>query len=477
MMRSLYSGVSGLKNHQTRMDVIGNNISNVNTTGFKSSRVTFADSLSQTLSGASAADGTKGGTNPKQIGLGSSVSAIDTLFTDGSVQSTGVNTDLCLSGSGLFIVKNGADTYYTRNGNFKFDEQGYYVNSDGLKVQGWTVTKLGDAISTKTTPTEIKIEAGKQMSATATTTATFSQNLDAEEPLITSMSLTLADGSTKSIDTGSYSIGQEVDGSKITAITLNLSDDTTVTETTGSYTVGYSEPQTTLMTVYDSIGSVHSVTVYMTKTGADNTGSTWLMQVNPDGSGTTTIPDANKNPITISMTDAEVKFDTNGGYAEGSGSTTLTLSNGAVGTQTVQMNFTSLTQYAGSSTAYATTDGNAPGKLKEVSIDTSGVITGTFDNGLNISLAQVAVAKFNNASGLTKSGNSLYKESNNSGTANVGTASNMGCTITPSSLEMSNVDLATELTDMIVTQRGYQSNSKIITVSDELLETLINMKR
>ena len=142
MMRSLYSGVSGLKNHQTRMDVVGNNISNVNTTGFKSSRVTFSDTLSQTLSGASAPTENRGGTNPKQIGLGSATSAIDTLFTDGSVQSTGVNTDLCLSGNGLFIVKDGNLSYYTRNGNFKFDKQGYYVNSDGLKVQGWSATLL-----------------------------------------------------------------------------------------------------------------------------------------------------------------------------------------------------------------------------------------------------------------------------------------------------------------------------------------------
>ena len=136
MMRSLYSGVSGLKNHQTRMDVVGNNISNVNTTGFKSSRVTFSDTLSQTLSGASAPAETIGGTNPKQIGLGSSVSSIDTLFTDGSVQNTGKNTDLCLSGNGLFYVKQGNEEYYTRNGNFEFDASGNLVLSgSGLYVQ------------------------------------------------------------------------------------------------------------------------------------------------------------------------------------------------------------------------------------------------------------------------------------------------------------------------------------------------------
>ena len=139
MMRSLFSGVSGLKNHQTRMDVIGNNISNVNTTGFKSSRATFTDMLSQTLSGAAAPSGNVGGVNPKQIGLGSSVSAIQTIFTNGSVQSTGKNTDLCLSSeNALFILKTTTGTAYTRNGAFEFDADGNYVQTgNGYFVQGW----------------------------------------------------------------------------------------------------------------------------------------------------------------------------------------------------------------------------------------------------------------------------------------------------------------------------------------------------
>src|SRR5574344_1260594 len=141
MMRSLFSGVSGLKSHQTRMDTIGNNIANVNTTGFKSSRTTFADTLSQTLTGASAPSDNLGGTNPKQIGLGTGVASIDTIFTDGSPQSTGKNTDLCLSGNGLFVVKQGGQTYYTRNGAFAFDAEGNYVlPGSGLYVQGWTAT-------------------------------------------------------------------------------------------------------------------------------------------------------------------------------------------------------------------------------------------------------------------------------------------------------------------------------------------------
>lgn len=486
MMRSLYSGVSGLKNHQTRMDVVGNNISNVNTTGFKSSRVTFSDTLSQTLSGASAPTDNRGGTNPKQIGLGSATSSIDTLFTDGSVQSTGVNTDLCLSGNGLFVVKDGNLSYYTRNGNFKFDKQGYYVNSDGLKVQGWSATTPGDAINTNGQPSEICIPAGKTMAASATTKATFSSNLNAAEPMIKSITITTADGKTETINTDGktfkvgapYTIGGTA--STIASLTLNMTDGTNTTETEGSFTVGYSKPKTTIATVYDSLGNSHNVVIYMTKTGADDTGSTWRMSladVKTDGTSTATLKDSNGKDINLAMPKTEVKFNVNGGYDTGSGTTTLTLINGAVGTQTVALDFTALTQYAGSSTAFATTDGNAAGTLKSVSIDSSGVITGTYTNGLNVQEAQVAIAQFNNASGLTKTGNSLYTESNNSGTPNIGTVNDLGCTVTPSSLEMSNVDMASELTDMIVTQRGYQSNSKIITVSDELLETLINMKR
>ncbi len=514
MMRSLYSGVSGLKNHQTRMDVVGNNISNVNTTGFKSSRVTFSDTLSQTLSGASAPTENRGGTNPKQIGLGSATSSIDTLFTDGSVQSTGVNTDLCLSGNGLFVVKDGNLSYYTRNGNFKFDKQGYYVNSDGLKVQGWSATTPGDAINTNGQPSEICIPAGKTMAASATKVATFSKNLDAAEPMIKEMSITLATGDSytvaakkpyavgteyevKAVNTGTkkvtladpkgnsitidaadptkYRVGDKV---KSNSATLKMTDGTTTTETSGAFTMENSKPKTTIATIYDSLGNAHNVTIYMTKTDVNSTtGNKWTISLDPAGSGEQTITESDGTTTTVNMTDLELQFNVNGGLTTGSGSAKLTLTNGAGDNQSVNLTFDDVTQYAGSSTAFATTDGNAAGTLKSVSIDSAGVITGTYTNGLNVQEAQVAIAQFNNASGLTKTGNSLYTESNNSGTPNIGTINDLGCTVTPSSLEMSNVDMASELTDMIVTQRGYQSNSKIITVSDELLETLINMKR
>lgn len=422
MMRSLFSGVAGLKSHQTRMDTVGNNISNVNTYGFKSSRTTFADTLYQTLSGASAPTGKQGGTNPKQIGLGTGVASIDTIFTDGSVQSTGKNTDLCLSGSGLFVVKNGSGTYYTRDGAFEFDKQGNYVlPGSGLLVQGWTASGAGDSRKVDATgdPGNISIVAGKSMAATATTKMYLENNLNADAA---------------------------------------VNDTATVTAT-----------------VYDAEGGAHSLSITAKKTAAN----TWSMTpVTTLGDGTT-----------VAGTILDLVFNTDGSYKSGgAGTLTLTYPNGATAgsvavaaTKTTTSNgvttTTSATQYSGSDTIKAAADGNAAGTLKSVSIDSSGVITGTYTNGISQAEAQVAIAQFNNPAGLTKTGSNLYQVSNNSGDPSVKKATDLGVSITPSALEMSNVDLSNEFSDMIITQRGFQSNSKIITVSDEMLETLVNMKR
>ncbi len=461
MMRSLFSGVSGLKSHQTRMDVIGNNIANVNTTGFKSSRVTFADTLSQTQTAASAPTDNLGGTNPKQIGLGVGVASIDLLFTDASAQSTGKNTDLALSGNGLFVVKNGNETYYTRDGAFEFDADGNYVlPGSGLFVQGW----MGEngTVNTTGAVTNIQIASGKGMAAKATSMATYANNLNSEVPSITKVSSTNAATPTN-------------------PVTVTLSDGSTVTETTGKYTVGHSLPQVTNLTIYDSLGSKHTVPVYFTRTKVDDTGKTgneWTVSLSPDVTETTSsVKESDGSTTDYTLTPSKLQFDTNGKYTSGTGNATLALKNGSTSTQTVTLNLSALTQYAGSSTINGTTDGNGAGTLKSVAIDSSGVITGTYTNGIKQSEAQVAIAQFTNASGLEKTGNSLYQVSNNSGTPNVKTASDLGVTITPSALEMSNVDIANEFSDMIITQRGFQSNSKIITVGDEMLETLINMKR
>ena len=460
MMRSLFSGVSGLKSHQTRMDTIGNNIANVNTTGFKSSRTTFADTLSQTMTGASSPSGNLGGTNPKQIGLGTGVASIDMIFTDGSVQSTGKNTDLCLSGNGLFVVNNGNQRFYTRDGAFEFDAEGTYVlPGSGLFVQGW----MGEngTINTSGAAGNIQIAAGKSMAAAASSIATYANNLNAAALTIASIS-----GGTGGVASSSN------------PVTLTMSDGSKVTETSGKYTVGYSLPVTTTLTAYDTLGNAHNIPVYFTKTKTDSTnGNQWTVSVATDGSGSNTIKEDDGTTTTITMTDAILQFTTDGKLQSGSSSVDLTLQNGAQASQTITLTMDSLTQYAGNSTINGKANGNAAGTLSSVSVDSSGIITGTYTNGVKQAEAQVAIAQFTNASGLLKTGNSLYQESNNSGTANIKTAADLGVTITPSALEMSNVDIANEFSDMIVTQRGFQSNSKIITVGDEMLETMINMKR
>ena len=241
---------------------------------------------------------------------------------------------------------------------------------------------------------------------------------------------------------------------------------------------------TTLATIYDSLGGEHSLPILLTK----KANNTWALSLG-NGGDSTVITDSVGNKMNVSLKSTDLVFDDLGSYISGDGTLnihydyggTVTGADGSIinppSDQTVNINLAAITQYSGSSTVNGQNNGNSAGTLKSVSIDSSGVITGTYTNGLKQAEGQVAIAQFNNAAGLTKSGSSLYSESNNSGTANIKSASDLGVTITPSALEMSNVDMASELTDMIVTQRGYQSNSKIITVSDELLETLINMKR
>ena len=538
MMRSLFSGVSGLKSHQTRMDVIGNNIANVNTVGFKSSRVTFADTLYQTSAGAAAPSETVGGTNPKQVGLGVGVASIDLLFNDASPQATGKNTDLALSGNGLFVVSRdaqGKDKYYTRAGNFIFDANYNYVMAgSGHHVVGWNADENG-SIDTKGTPTGIQIkDTMRSMGAKATTEITYKGNMNSSVPTITK----ITDEKGKELqkpalvasaaDFKSGEAPNPADVDYATSLTLTMSDGTTRTITAKSsyrYRVGESLPITTVTTVYDSLGNEHKVPLLFTKTpssappalGADK----WRVTLSPgkyteminnpaypaDPTAPPKIPkeyldpydptstDSSKSRCTIKETEGdtqvnmaaqELQFDQNGKYKEaGAGRPKLTLKNGAgsisggtvKNTMDVNVNLSNLTQYSGSDTIKADYDGNAAGTLKEVNADQSGVLTGTYTNGIKRALAQVAVAQFDNASGLTKTGGNLYAESNNSGTANIKTVNALGVTLTPASLEMSNVDIANEFADMVVTQRGFQSNSKIITVGDEMLETVINMKR
>lgn len=474
MMRSLYSGVAGLKTHQTGMDVVGNNIANVNTTGFKSFRATYQDTLYQTSAGASQAQNNRGGTNPIQVGLGVGNASIDKMFKDGSPQNTSSPYDLCLSGDGLFIVRDGSGEYYTRNGAFRFDGEGNYVNSAGQFVMGWMGTD--GVVNTNGQPGIINIPSGKPMAAKATTMAKYANNLNAASPMITAIATSTGAAATS-----------PATATATAPLTLTMSDGTSVTVTSGVYRTNYSLPLTTTLTVYDSLGNDYKVPVMVSKAGS--TGDAWSVYIEGDPTGTpltSTIggtktlyeADGTTPKVQFTLGESVVYFNNDGSYNRGSASMSFTpMGSGAAATGTVAIDFSGLTQYAGSNTVKGAADGYAAGTLTELNFDASGAVIGTYTNGIMQQEAVVAIAQFNNAGGLTAAGSTLFQKSNNSGEPNIKTATDLGCTITPSALEMSNVDLAQEFSTMIVTQRGFQSNSKIITVSDEMLETLVQMKR
>lgn len=345
----------------------------------------------------------------------------------------------------------------------------------------WTY-KDGDNVSFAFSIDEIQPEANSKIHRSDGTEYEFeSEDLD---PKITKENYTnyiykghTADGDVKAVSHK---------GDDVESVTINTSDGKSLTGLTQvKYNQGdnFYPSYTTLATVYDSLGGEHSVPILFTK----KANNTWSMSLGNGGSSVSTT-DSEQRTINYNLISTDLVFDDKGGYISGSATLKVHYDYGKVlnskgevinppSDQSINVNVGSLTQYSGSTSINGSSDGNAMGTLKSVSVDSSGVITGVYTNGLHRTEAQVAIAQFNNAAGLTKSGGSLYEESNNSGVRHIESASALGVTITPSALEMSNVDMASELTDMIVTQRGYQSNSKIITVSDELLETLINMKR
>ncbi|AYO30471.1 flagellar hook protein FlgE [Biomaibacter acetigenes] len=416
MMRSMFSGVTGLRNHQIKMDVIGNNIANVNTVGFKKSRVTFQDALSQTMRGAASPQGNRGGTNPMQVGLGMTIATIDTIHAPSSLESTGNMTDMAIEGDGFFIVSNGMDRFYTRAGNFSFDEEGNLVNTaNGLKVLGWQDTKSYTIPADKSPQNinQIVIKKGMMMEARATDAVSFAKNLDA--------------GATNG----------------------------------DSYKLPFK--------VYDSLGRAHILNITFTNT-------------NPNEWGYVITKDPNDSLITnLTGDNGTLKFDINGKYdpaATGSLSQVQITITGA-NTITFTPDFNEVTQYAKETTVdLSSQNGYAAGTLLGISTDTNGVISGVFDNGQSRELAQVALANFDNPGGLIKAGENLYRYSNNSGEPQIGMSGTGGRgTISPGALEMSNVDLSEEFTQMIITQRGFQANSRIITASDEMLQELVNLKR
>lgn len=463
MMRSLYSGVSGLQNHQTRMDVIGNNVSNVNTTGFKRGRVNFQDMISQQMSGAARPTDELGGVNPKEVGLGMTVAAIDNIFTQGNLQSTGVSTDVAIQGNGFFVMKNGEESFYTRNGSFGVDSDGTLVNpANGMRVQGWMAEEVNGnmMVTTAASPEDLIIPVGDKDPARMTTNVNFSCNLNKNSPIITE------DSSPDEIREATW-----------------------VTE----------------FNIYDSTGNIHELSVNFSR--VPNTSNQWQAVVNVDaenadftqtrvGLGTN---DGVENTFIVtfdnfgnleSVTDSAGNVTGEDGEIVLQASYTVPDSNpdeeGNPYRQTFNINLgtigsttNTITQFASKSTTKAySQDGYAMGYLDNFKIDASGVITGVYSNGTNRTIGQLAMATFANDRGLEKAGDSTYVESINSGMARIGESGTAGRgSLMAGALEMSNVDLSEQMTDMIVTQRGFQANSKTIQTADTLLETVLSLKR
>ncbi|MFU0783599.1 MAG: flagellar basal-body rod protein FlgF [Thermoanaerobacterium thermosaccharolyticum] len=426
MLRSMYSAVSGLKAHQAEMDVIGNNIANVNTVGFKASRMTFKEIFNQTIKGASAPQGNGGGTNPQQVGLGVAIASIDTLFTNGGSQRTDNPTDLSIDGNGFFIVNNGGANLYTRAGNFSFDSNGDLVTPDGYKVMGW-ISQDGKTVNTDTgNLSPISIKDWSSTSPSSTTLIQLGGNLDA---------------------------GTDV-GSSV------------------SYNV----------TIYDSQGGSHVATIQFTNQFTKkNSAGNWDVSItNFDGTDLS----SPVNIGSIKFDSAGLIDQTNPSSFTVSSSSLLganTNTNATLGdgTNNITIDLSKLTMYSSSTDIRELSkDGNEAGSIESINIDQYGVVSGIYSNGRTQVIGQIALADFQNTQGLEKVGNTMFINTVNSGDPMIG-AANTGTrgTINPGTLEMSNVDLANEFANMITTQRGFEANSKVITTSDEILQDLVNLKR
>mgnify|MGYP001148252134 CR=1 FL=1 len=426
MMRALFSAISGMKNHMAFMDVVGNNIANVNTIAFKSSRVTFQDILGQTIRGASSPQGGRGGMNPAQIGLGMQLGGIDNIMTQGSLQSTGKLTDFAIQGDGFFVVSDGSRNYYTRDGAFDIDVAGNLVNPvTGLKVMGWRADASG-VIDVDGPLVPLSIPFGTRISARATSNVVMAGNLDAGTP--------------------TYNAGPPATGLV----------------------------QSTL-TVYDSLGNAITLNLEFRKNSAANT---WDVFAFYDHDG---------NPLTaeqqVTPTPGQIEFDDTTGAVEdpANGILNFSLANPPSGAPTLafDIDFSALTQFAGASQLNVSSQDGAPaGALVSFAVGSTGEITGIYSNGANQVIGQLALAAFTNPGGLQRLGQNLWAPSANSGEPIIGQPNTNGRgSVSTGTLESSNVDLAQQFTSVILAQRGFQSSSRVITAGDQMLQDLVNIIR
>jgi flagellar hook protein FlgE len=499
---SLFSGISGLSTHGNAMSVIGDNIANVNTIGFKSSRTTFQDVLSQSVATAS-------GTS--QIGRGTALSEIDTLFQQGSFESTSNATDLAIGGNGFFIVSpQGSETeYYTRAGQFRFDADGYFVNPGGYVGRGWELDDNGNDVGTLQ---DIQLSAFTSPPE-ATQEVTAITNLDTADTSNSDSLFGAWDASAaETIGDSSYgyqtairvydSLGNSHDVTiyydKMNAATSEYADGVVDSDNTWEYIVtcnpaaderagfaGVVEQGILMrgtMTYDSSSGSLDSITAFVCDPAADpSIAANWVAASNWSTDG---YPEFTANFVAGVGQDISVKFgtrSTSGTWTAGAGTTVDDVDTGVATLPTSSWEPQALTstQYASSSTTvYQTQDGYGTGFLENISVDTDGIMVGHYSNGQILYLYRVGLAKFNNDQALNKVGGNLWAGTRASGDAITGHPGENGLgRISPNSLEQSNVDIASEFVRMITTQRGFQANSRIITTTDSMLQELINLKR
>ena len=417
---SFAASLSGLNANQQKLSVIGNNLANINTIAFKASTVSFADLVSQSVGGPSE--------NPMQVGLGVSTGSISPNFTQGAIENTGVATNVSIQGSGFFLVGDAANRAYTRAGDFSFDANGQLVTPDGQPVQGYmTVDPTTGLITTTGQPTNIVVPHAVLRPPTATTLFSMTSNLDA---------------------------GAAVGATFASSIPM-----------------------------YDALGDSHVATVTFTKTAAD----TWSYAMTVPGedvSGGTAGTPSQIGTGTLTFDGTGVLTQVNGAAVANVTVASPTWANGAAAT-----NFTwnmldangkpTVTAFASPNATSSTTQNGAPaGSISSIQINSDGQLVASFGSGQSVTVAQLALANFNNPQGLIKLGNNLFGESEASGIPNVGTAGTGGRgSLIGSALEDSNVDIANEFTQMILAQRGYEANSKSITVNDELLQDTLNLLR
>ncbi len=501
-MRSLFSGVSGLKVHQTKLDVIGNNIANVNTTGFRASSVTFSDvfyQTSQNASGPNAATGTAG-RNAMQIGLGTDMASVTVNLTGtGSTQRTDRGLDLMINGDAFFIVESNGQTCFTKAGNMNIDPSGLlYCMTNGATVMGWQVDALGNPIVNQVSPLRVRSPENENIAPEPTTQAVMKHIIDPNDPNVQPD----ADGHTIQIPfydnlgelyMAKFKIKRDAatptDGS-LTAYNMYLAD-----ITSGS-------TDESILITREPNATTGALEYRMLEADEGFPPISWGGDTYEAGEGTFQV-DATTGVISmvepVTIVPPKIFFNSTSGQfvsvgADGATESSVNFSlyeDTVVNTfpaSGINIDFSNITMYdnKGKSTVkgfwgdveggYA---GRAAGSLKGISVSDDGLITGTYSNGEKRSLGKIAVATFANPSGLEALGGSLFAASLNSGEFD-GIGEDIkaaGGNISPGALEMANVDLATEFTTMITTQRGFQANSRIITTSDTMLEELINLKR